>query len=382
MEQVALPKAGVEAPPRIATDPSASTRKGQIDALRSFAIFWVVVDHTWMKAGTSAFGRLGVGLFLILSGYLITGIMLKSKTAIERGTSSTGPELMSFYMRRAIRILPPYLLVVGLTFALYRAEFEGTLLWHVLFQTSILFALQNEWGPPWQLTHFWTLSVQEQFYAVWPAMVFLLPRKYLARGIGIAMLAQPLFHLLLIAMGKQFTVAAMVLLPGSMAALGAGSLLAIWEKEGRVPWWLSNPIVPLLIAALLVAPVMEWVDWWGGLLKFPLELIMLIPLTALLYGASRGYKGPWGWFLNSSWMQGAGRISLGIYVYHLLIMSLLMDAAHKLGFGTFHRGPLLFAVDLAITLCVATLSWTFFEKPIGELKRYFPYGGNSRAKAP
>jgi peptidoglycan/LPS O-acetylase OafA/YrhL len=92
---------------------------------------------------------------------------------------------------------------------------------------------------------------------------------------------------------------------------------------------------------------------------------------------SRGLIGPRGKFLDSALMQSAGRISLGIYLYRLLIMSLVLDAVPRLGLQPFGRGPLLFAIGFSLTLCAASLSWVVLEKPMNELKRYFPYAGRT-----
>jgi peptidoglycan/LPS O-acetylase OafA/YrhL len=182
----------------------------QLDALRAFAVAGVLYSHFWQEE--SGAGHLGVRLFFVLSGFLITGILLSLRpTATSGGTALRG--LSIFYVRRAIRIWPAYFLLLGTAISLNLQNIRDTALWHALFASNILFSLRNEYVP-WVTAPWWSLSVEEQFYLVWPFLMLLPPKRALPWVAGGAVLAALAFQYL---MRESGSLAASFLPPASFA---------------------------------------------------------------------------------------------------------------------------------------------------------------------
>jgi peptidoglycan/LPS O-acetylase OafA/YrhL len=362
-------------PPAIAT-----SRRAQIDALRAIAIFWVLFDHYWLEAGSGPMGRLGVEMFLLISGYLITHILLGSRAVIQRQEASRGRALRTFYTRRALRIMPAYYMAILLTWLLHAPEFGGSLPWHALFGTSILIAINNDWGPPWQLGHLWTLSVQEQFYLLWPLLILFARGRSLVACLFILAMIGPLYRLAMVSLGYGDMTAAITLLPGSITPLALGAGLAILELEHLIPGWLAHPgtLWPTCAALLFIAANLMGYPHWIYYLFF--DYVWLFPLAALLLAASIGIGGTAGKVLDWKWLQFLGRISLGLYLYQYIAM----DAARYLLYRAHldpSKGPPLFFTAAALSAFLALLSWMLFERRINALKRFFPYREAARGKA-
>jgi peptidoglycan/LPS O-acetylase OafA/YrhL len=146
----------------------------ELDGLRAFAILGVLYTH--FINDESMVGTLGVELFFVLSGYLITGILLRGRNLIEACESTLPTVLKSFYIRRALRILPVYYFCLFCLWLAGSQEVKDQIWWHATFNSNMLFVFI----PFTNLTpHFWTLAVEEQFYVFWPAIILLAPRRHL-----------------------------------------------------------------------------------------------------------------------------------------------------------------------------------------------------------
>jgi len=152
------------------TNSSTAGRTGirycpEIDGLRALAAICVLIGHLY----SLEFGLAGSGvrLFFCISGYLITHILLSA-----HASGGTGQILRAFFVRRVLRIFPPYYLALGIALALNAYDIRDTALWHLTFTTNIMLALRGEWEPI--ITgHLWSLAVEEQFYLLWPAALLL-----------------------------------------------------------------------------------------------------------------------------------------------------------------------------------------------------------------
>ena len=381
MQQTA--NAAMRAAPAQLSDPrpaptAAVSRRGQIDALRILAVVWVLFDHFCLAAGSGPMGRMSVRLFLLISGYLITHILLRSRDAMERERTPLRKVLTNFYVRRALRIAPAYYLLIFLTWQWGAEDFQGTLPWFLSFQSSVLFAKTQSWGPPYQLAHLWTLSVQEQFYLLWPAIVLLVRRG--ALGLWIAGIAAtgPIFRVGMVMLGLDDTAGAYTLLPSSATALCIGAAAAMLERRGAVPGWFAGSRPWWLI---LAAAGFAWVtlaNWPDRLHYLILEFVWLIPLAALLLSAAKGIEGPIGRVLDQKWLQYLGRISLGVYLYQNLAFAAakwLLDAADL----PTTNGPAAFVITSVFAIVFALASWKLLEQPVNGFKRLFPYPWNGRS---
>jgi len=317
----------------------------ELDSLRALAVGLVFVQH-WNVFGLEHLytGGWGVRIFFVLSGFLITGILLKSREAIERG-EPIQQELKTFYIRRTLRIFPVYYLVLALVSLLALPGIREVLHWHVLYGSNILYAMR---GWPQTGAHLWSLAVEEQFYLVWPLTMFLLPRRLIPVTIALLIAFAPIFRYVVRASGGGH-IAAMALTPGCLDALGMGALLAfaLHTNINTSKWSL-----PLLVASL-------------PLVKIDLEL------ATALFGAgiinlvvtNSGSKATG--ILRLKPLRYLGTISYGLYLYHLFIYQVLAQWV-----PAFPGKLILYA---GATIAISALSWEIFEKPILQLKNRFSY---------
>ncbi len=369
------PSATVTSAP--STDPglasaAAVPRRGQIDALRIVAVIWVLFDHFWLAAGSGPMGRLSVRLFLLISGYLITHILLRARDAMEREQTPLRRVLTNFYVRRVLRIAPAYYLLIFLTWQWGGEDFRHSLPWHLSFQSSLLYAKTQSWGPPYQLAHLWTLSVQEQFYLLWPAIVLLVRRGALGLWVAAIAATGPIFHVVMVMLGLDHTAGAYTLLPSSATALCVGAAAAMLERRRAVPAWFAGARPYWLIGAAVAFAAVALADLSHRLHYLFLEFVWLPPLAALLLSAAKGIEGPLGRVLDQKWLQYLGRISLGVYLYQNLAFAagkwLLVEA----GLPT-ANGPAVFLATAAFSILFALVSWKLLEQPVNGWKRLFPY---------
>ena len=234
----------------------------QLDSFRFFAVFLVIIYH-WLPANRVNLipnGYLGVTFFFVLSGFLISSNLLYQKRELDKGLISFGGAIKTFYIRRTLRIFPLYFLVIFLVFALAPLAFNGHFLWYVTYTPNFLFFRIHEW--PGMLSHFWSLGVEEQFYLVWPFMIFIVPLrflKYLFPGIiGLSII----FKFIFFKYSGLFFSFYDVLPISCFDAFGMGALLALYLlDEGRFSHFLTRIPVGLgIIGAVILACLIYFYD--------------------------------------------------------------------------------------------------------------------------
>lgn len=334
----------------------------QLDGLRALAAIAVVLHHNlwrggWLGAarGTVHLGDTGVRLFFVLSGFLITGILLRAR----RGTSAPAA-LRSFYARRFLRIFPLYYAVVLGLALLGQPLIRSTLPWNLAYLANFKLALLGDFpGPP--VSHLWTLSVEEQFYLVWPLVVLFAPERALLPAALSTLLIAPASRLVLLLLANE--TAATVVTTSCLDTLGAGAALAIL---GRVPRGIAARGLALL--AILTALELAGIGTWFQVAFRDTAYACMF--AWVVQRGSEGVRGPLGRLLASAPLVYLGTISYGIYVFHHVLPALV-----KLpGFGIARTG-----LVLALTIPLAALSYRFFEAPLNALKRRFPYAAAPRA---
>ncbi|QJW92369.1 acyltransferase [Spirosoma taeanense] len=349
----------------------------QLDALRTFAVLLVVIYH-WFPTGEGINrlpnGTIGVMIFFVISGFLITRILLENRNQIQAGQSELGDTYRNFFARRALRIFPLYYLsITYVLFALPQAsDIDEHPIYYYLYGYNILLHQTGNWAD--LLSPFWTLGVEEQLYLVWPWVVLLTPKAYF-RWVIVAMIT---LGVVFRSYGYSQGDLDGVLTPASFDAFGLGALWAYIVTDR--PQTLSGFLGKLSVAAGLA------LVGFVGLLLLPGDHLLVVLFQRLLISvlalfvitrASTGIGGVVGSILNNGALQYIGRISYGIYVFHMLVpgyaVPFLLRVANRFGFTITlgywsHR-----LFSLAVLLILASLSWYAFEKPINNLKRYFSY---------
>jgi peptidoglycan/LPS O-acetylase OafA/YrhL len=333
----------------------------QLDGLRALAVLGVLVSH--LTAFGDNGGGYGVALFFVLSGYLITGILLRCRVLVEHGQSLL-VTLRQFYLRRALRILPIVYLVLAVGWLLGDPEIRRLIWWHLGYVSNFLFAAQ---GYPAKTAHFWSLAIEEQFYVIWPLFIILCPRRALAGTIGALILGSALFR---VVSGQWFDGFPEMLTPTVSDALCFGALLTLAEGDrrlARLVAWFGPPAALIAAAAFLdVVPI----D--GGVALSAVFFCRGLAFAWLVGLAARGDAPLLGRLLENPALTYIGKISYGIYVYHPFIDALYAHLAEKFQLGSAHW-LLRFGFVALSSIGLAALSWRFFEAPINALKRYFPY---------
>ncbi|RQH06527.1 acyltransferase family protein [Paraburkholderia dinghuensis] len=328
----------------LASQTAPSHRIVQLDGLRAFAVMAVFAQHAlhaplWM----------GVDLFFVLSGFLITGILLERKA---RGQSY----FSYFYARRVRRILPPYLLLLAVSSMLFGLGWTHFWRWYAFFATNIGDAVGQSGHD--SLNILWSLAVEEQFYIVWPFIVLLLPETLLAI-VAVALIAiAPVLRAIATPWFDSFW-PIYYLTPFRMDLLAAGALLAVLVRRDR------EALEPLkLPAAFLFFAALAALAWLH--LHYPrfraentslsnalLYSISLVLCTSLVVMALQS-RGLLLRVLCNPVLVYLGTISYTIYLIHLTILYAVWPFVHGRAQSA--------AIALALTLAYASASWFLFEK--------------------
>lgn len=350
----------------------------QLDTVRTLAVAMVIATH-WAPQATAFWfnGGLGVKIFFVISGFLITGILLDARRKAAQAGSGEIGVLKSFYARRFLRIFPLFYATLLLTFLLGVPTVREFLWWLIPYMANVLLALRGAWMGG--IAHFWSLSVEEQFYLVWPVLMLFTPRRLLLPLIVSAIVFAPLFRLAFFLQGIN-DITTGVLPFASLDTLGLGALLAfLWQaRESEAGGTAHTVLCAASIAGFIGFLVLHIVSWWRGVPAF-CSWIMTVTDALTAFGVVwltvRGWRGPMGWLMNSRPLVYLGRISYGLYILHPFMPEIVVRLLHALRLPSVARlGPLsLLILNLTALIAACSLSWHFFEKKLNDLKRFFPY---------
>jgi peptidoglycan/LPS O-acetylase OafA/YrhL len=375
------------------TDRIATRHIPALDGLRGIAILLVLFHHLtiyrpesgidkWIAA-LPLFSWAGVDLFFVLSGFLITGILLDSRDS-DRYFSS-------FYMRRSLRIFPLYYLVIFLALVILplipklhtvlAGPYEDPpALPYWLYFTNISVAgrgLVHGW-----IDVTWSLAIEEQFYIVWAVVVFLWAPRYLGWLCAAIVLVEPFARAF--ALEQRFTPESIYFLTWfRLDGLAAGALLAWAWRRGWLPS-LSRWTLPVAVVGLsgLVAIVYEagnaW--WWNPRMQqVGFSLIVIVASTMLIAAVAKPEGSLWPRVLSAGWLRAFGKYSYCLYLIHLPVMR----AVREYVFDPFDHEMLeivpwigqasFYVAATAPAFALAWISWKVFEAPILSLKARFPY---------
>jgi peptidoglycan/LPS O-acetylase OafA/YrhL len=365
-----------------------------LDGLRGIAIILVLLHHFTILQPAGAFGRglaqvplggwAGVDLFFVLSGFLITGILIDARGSDRYFTS--------FYARRTLRIFPLYYLVVFLSLiVLPRVPFWYDLLvgagaptegWPYWLYLSNFAIAERERFVHGILDISWSLAIEEQFYLVWAAVVWFCPPRALGALCMLLVAAAPLARALALARGTA-PIDVYVLPFFRADALATGALLA-WAARrgsfaGRGPLALSAALLGL--GGIVVV---SWLDgeswWWGPTMQRAGYSLIALTGGAMLVGAiAMPGQHWWPRLLSAAWLRAFGKYSYALYLFHLpvsrVVRAFVLAPDQFASFGSVWVGQALFYVAAGVpSFALAWVSWHLFEGPILKLKSRFPYG--------
>lgn len=361
----------------------------RLDGLRCIAILGVLPMHFLASSPFLAYvdpGNLGVKLFFVLSGYLITSILLAYRERVDRRQVTVGRALLVFYARRMLRLSPLYYAYLLLALLLLPGvrEYLG---WFLTYLQNFLFAARPDVYARY-LAHLWTLAVEEQFYLIAPILLLLTPRRW-ALGLVIAFVATGLvFRAAGAALGfEHFSIAMMM--PAQMDTLGMGALLAVLRRQPGcrkaavllVRWGLIIGL-PLTVACHATRALDA-----GNAAAFVVENFALGLLFVSLVGSAASTAPPRGFrLLELPPLVFLGRISYGIYICHFNVPGLLRDLVFpKLGLALPDSETLRFFLFSGTSIAIAAASFYLYERWFNRLKDAFvlcPAGDGQNSRSP
>jgi peptidoglycan/LPS O-acetylase OafA/YrhL len=362
-----------------------------LDGVRGVAILLVLIAHFRVVSDTLPFDRAmnrlsllgytGVDLFFVLSGFLITGILLDA-----RGTPHY---FRNFYARRALRILPLYYgvvlaLVVVLPLFHQSTESLRTLqhnqAWYWFYAVNFIWRVPG--ATPYYTGHFWSLAVEEQFYLIWPVIVWRLDRPRLTRLCLVCVAGALVVRIGFVALGRGPDVISFV--PTRMDTLAVGALLALAMRSPRgISWWAgyacwAGPAAGvILVATFLTADSWRYAPAIHQTLGYSASALMF---AAVVGAATVGWAGT---LFGHPVLRFFGKYSYGMYVFHWPLMRVMgpvyaVTARIPLVFGSVVLRQLgLLVIAGALTVGVAMLSWHLYEKWWLTLKRFFASPGTA-----
>ncbi|GAA4398854.1 acyltransferase family protein [Tsukamurella soli] len=339
-----------------------------LDGLRAIAVIFVIGYH--LGAPGFGGGLLGVGVFFTLSGFLITSLLIRSR---ER---TGGLELGTFWLRRARRLLPALVLVLAATLATAaiatptqlgrdaRQSLSALLYvnnWYTISGTVSYF---DRFSGPAPLSHLWSLSIEEQFYLVWPLLLaglYRLSRRRWAVTLAVLAMSAASFYLLRALAHPGFdTTRAYEGTDTRAGGLLLGAALAFWWPARkhtvgeRARTWID--VLGLAGVALMIHLVVDTFDGAMSLYRSGILLCTIATLGVLIAAVTP--QTLVASLLSLPPLRWIGERSYGIYLWHMPVIAFLPVAVRT--------GSHLFSalVVIAATLLLATLSWTFVEDPV------------------
>lgn len=363
----------------------------QLDGLRFVAIFFVVCYH-WIPSlhhnKLAPFFSWLINFFFVLSSYLITRILIAAKAkGVALGISK--PKVMLvFLLRRTIRIFPAYYLYLLLLVLLpgVGAEVKIAPGWYFSYLANYhMFHLQEFSSVT---AHLWTLAVEEQFYILWPLAILFVPQRYLLRtfaGIILASLAaRAVFYQPSVGISMKiltqycadaFAVGAVMAYKYTLATEKERDIITKWSRVGL---YISIPV-----SLTIIITQSFYMDFIFS------RLLFSVMSFAFIEGAVRIYKNFFGKFLENKRVGYIGRISYGIYLYHLIVPIVFWRlygyikqyfVSHHAGFYNKHHTAIgkieialvsevgRFTIYSVMVLIIASLSAKYIEGPLNKLK--------------
>jgi peptidoglycan/LPS O-acetylase OafA/YrhL len=349
-----------------------------LDSLRGIAVLLVLFEHFFLPLLPSAYhllpaGALGVCLFFVLSGFLISTTLFEA----TQNNENCWAVLRNFYVKRGLRLFPIYYLtlVAGILFFPV-LNLQEHALYYFTYTTNFQIFNAQVWG---KAGHFWSLAIEEQFYLFWPFVLLFVPRPCLKIVIICFIIAAPLFKIwaYLAFPHKQWH---WLLTPFNFDLLGAGAFLAYvryyetntWEK--LLQFQHKRTLAIVCIACLLILSYILNINYLAYSMSFYLCLAILVIIWIIA-----AFLPQIPVYLHNRWLQALGKISYGIYVYHLIIAGLwgfnsrwFMTKGIDYEWIYWFDNSFVAALScFLVTIVVSLLSYWFLEKPINIFRHSF-----------
>ncbi|OOG53676.1 acyltransferase [Rhodanobacter sp. C03] len=338
-----------------------NSRIASLDGIRAISIALVFLMHADGTRGFPAWrisnfvgdlGHLGVTVFFVISGYLITTLLINEFSA--SGTVS----LKDFYARRALRILPAayvYLLVIAVATWLSWIAIR-----RVDFLAAIAYLTNYDAHRPWYVGHLWSLAVEEQFYFLWPLLfVWLGQRRALFVALA-AFLAAPVVRAAMHLMIAPGPYRDLEIFPAVADGIAIGCAFAILRPRLLAQNWYVRTTASR--AMWLLLPLIILINRFDGytLVDFFGSPLKLVAITVLIEASTRHAATRMGKFLNSAPMIFAGTLSYSLYLWQQPFLNRHLDSWLTT-----------FPLNIAIAITAAICSYYLVERPFLRMRRRY-----------
>ena len=358
-----------------------------LNSFRFFAFFAVFLYHM----GIFGFGYMGVHAFFVLSGFLLTPIIVSMKEHLP-----TKRFFINFYGRRSLRIFPLYffyLLLISLIayiainyFAYDVGDRFGRTLEQVVYAATYtynFFSMSSAYEQTQTLSHFWSLAVEEQFYLIWPLMIFLLHKTSVKRALLFLIISGPIIRFLLgwavnnddAGIFYQLDLTVYTFTFSNFDAFAIGGFFALYGKQIDNKWIILASIILVLLG--FVTDYLAGVKFdllslgYHSFMRDGYKYIWGFSLFSVLFGAmlfNISNKAFFPMIFENPIVAYLGKISYGLYVYHF---PLVWFVGHELGDMPYYFKAL---IILVLSIIISALSYQFLERRFLRAKdKYFPH---------
>jgi peptidoglycan/LPS O-acetylase OafA/YrhL len=343
----------------------------RLDGVRAVAILLVLFSHFFSPNITKHLyiGVFGVNLFFVLSGFLITRILLKEKHKQKNKIQL----FKKFYVRRILRIFPIYYLYIGIIIMLYGItesfEVQAALLYY--FNYYELYAYSSPY-----FSHLWSLSIEEQFYLFWPFIIIFTPTNWI-KNVLITLIASSITYSFLVQSNHKLD------LISSIQTLALGGLLAyfhVFNKDKLHQLKYKKHYLSFLLLIFIYFWISSFFKLFSIIYLFKI-VASLIAVILILHNIEpkKETKSVYDKFIENKKIQYIGTISYGLYLYHILVGILLTPIINKITFILFASNETVkylhfnnylikFPLFTLISILLAHLSYKYLEFPFLKLK--------------
>ncbi|MES2438464.1 MAG: acyltransferase [Verrucomicrobiota bacterium] len=342
-------------------------RAVQLDGLRAVAMLAICWDH-WCPAGWPRVFPFEIFLFffLVLTGYLITGSLLRERDRSEaRGLPWKLEALKTYQIRRGLRILAPYYAAIALAWLVWAPDVHAALPWYLFHVSNIHMADLGYW--PEGTNHFWSLATQQQFYLIWPFVIWFLPRRWLMPAMLAFTAVGPVARMFHDSLVPWFAWP-QLLTWATFDYFGIGGLFALAVHRGMslessgLRWLSAAGLAGYL--GIFLAHEAGWPTF--GFRPFQ-QTLLSIALCGSIAAGSVGFTGIGRRVLEYPALLRIGEISYGIYLFHNLAPLVTGKLCWFLWNGSFETGIgalLRIALYALVTWGLALASWRWIEQPL------------------
>jgi peptidoglycan/LPS O-acetylase OafA/YrhL len=341
-----------------------------LDGLRGLAALLVLIFHLFQYRFTM--GWMGVDLFFVLSGFLITGILLDTK--------GSNNYYKNYLAKRSLRIFPLYYFILFIFFLVLPAvgyhyphytylNEEGIQKWYWLYIQNWRIFVEEGVNPSHILVHFWSLAIEEQFYIFWPVIIYFVPKNKMAYVCGFLICLSLAVRFYLHYVVEMNFVKIYIFTFARLDALAVGALVACLVRSDEGIAWLKKYALWIFYAAsALVAGIvlyhmsfdLKYFTTFGyTVLAIVFGCLLLISLTDHPYNVFKK-------FLETGVMRFFGKYSYGIYVYHMIVLRIAEQQLEP----HIGRGKTL-ALVFVLSIVIAVISYHAIEKHFLKLKSRF-----------